>query len=121
MIIKIIFKTLHNQKIRRHTNRIYRSNTKRNSYNGNTFLHWRYTFLDEAESINKYVNELSNKDIKSIVVIIHQGGSQNDKGEINGPISDIVKSLDDEVDIVLSAHSHTYINSIVKTIMGKSY
>lgn len=76
-------------------------------------------FLDEAESINKYVNELKNYGIKSIVVIIHQGGSQNDKGEINGPISDIIKSLDDEVDIVLSAHSHTYINSIVKNNNGK--
>ena len=80
----------------------------------------RLNFLDEIDSINKYVNELKNKDVKSIVVIVHQGGSQNDKGEINGPVSDIVKFLDDEVDIVLSAHSHTYINAIVKNNNGKS-
>ena len=77
-------------------------------------------FLDEAESINKYVNELNDKGVKSIVVIVHQGGSQNDKGEISGPISDIIKSLDDEVDIVLSSHSHTYMNAIVKNNNGKN-
>jgi 5'-nucleotidase len=76
-------------------------------------------FLDEANSINKFVNELKNKNIKSIIVLIHQGGSQNDKGELSEPILHIVKALDNEVDIVLSAHSHTYINTIVKNKNGK--
>jgi 5'-nucleotidase len=77
-------------------------------------------FLDEVECINKYVKELQNKKIKAIVVVIHQGGEQNEKGELNGPISLITKYLDNEVDIVLSAHSHTYINTIVKNNNGKS-
>ncbi|MDY6822126.1 MAG: metallophosphoesterase, partial [Deferribacterota bacterium] len=76
------------------------------------------SFLDEANSINRYVNELKNKNIKSIVAIIHQGGRQDDDGRLTGAISDIVKYLDDEVDIVLSGHSHTYINTLTKNKNG---
>ncbi len=77
-------------------------------------------FLDEADIINSYVNELKSKNIKSIVVLIHQGGTQNDNGDLKGAISDIVENLDDEVDIVLSGHSHTYINTLAKNKNGHS-
>ncbi|HEU4746007.1 MAG TPA: 5'-nucleotidase C-terminal domain-containing protein, partial [Anaerolineales bacterium] len=53
------------------------------------------------------------KGIETIVVLIHEGGSQNPPpGAINacagisGPIVDIVNRMDDEVDIVISGHTH---------------
>lgn len=76
-------------------------------------------FLDEADSINKYVMELKKEGIKAIVVLIHQGGQQDKDGTFSGPIFNIVKSLNSEVDIVLSGHSHTHINTLVKNRQNK--
>lgn len=70
-------------------------------------------FKDEADTVNALIPELKKKGIETIVVLIHEGGSQNPPpGAINacvgisGPIVDIVKRMDDEVDIVISGHTH---------------
>lgn len=74
-------------------------------------------FLDEAESINREVKQLQKKGVKAIVVLAHEGGSQDkNTGEITGPVADIAKNVDDEVDVILAGHSHTYQNG---TIDGK--
>jgi 5'-nucleotidase len=77
-------------------------------------------FLDEAETINYYVKKLRKKRVNAIVAIIHQGGTQDSDKVISKPISDIVKTLDSEVDLVISGHSHTAINSTVKNAKGKA-
>ena len=70
-------------------------------------------FKDEADTVNALIPELKQKGIETIVVLIHEGGSQNPPpGAINacvnisGPILDIVNRFDDEVDIVISGHTH---------------
>ncbi len=70
-------------------------------------------FKDEADTVNALIPELKKKGIETIVVLIHEGGSQNPPpGAINacagisGPIVDIVNRMDDEVDIVISGHTH---------------
>ena len=70
-------------------------------------------FKDEADTVNALIPELKRKGIETIVVLIHEGGSQNPPpGAINacvnmsGPILDIVNRFDDEVDIVISGHTH---------------
>jgi 5'-nucleotidase len=87
------------------------------------------TFKDEATSINEQVTKLKSLGVHTIVVTIHQGQAQNPSNEnptdpnaappTSGAIVDIVKQLDDEVDIVVSGHSHTFMNTLIPNNNGK--
>jgi 5'-nucleotidase len=75
-------------------------------------------FRDEIVTINALVEKIKReRGIQSIVVLIHEGGQQNAPfagGFMNinacenftGAIKPIVESLDKEVDVVVSAHTH---------------
>lgn len=84
-------------------------------------------FLDEAEAINSYIPELRRKKVRAIVVLIHQGGRQAtytgftrpDAPAVSGDIVDIVQRLDDEVDVVVSGHYHSFINALLNNQNGK--
>jgi 5'-nucleotidase len=76
-------------------------------------------FLDEADTVNALVPELKRHGIETIVVLLHEGGAQNvssNPGTMNqcsgftGPVVDIVNRLDDEVDMVISGHTHNAYN-----------
>ena len=83
-------------------------------------------FLDEAEAINRYVRQLKKLGVQTIVVSIHQGGSQASyTGPTNpaaagpaGAIAGIVSRLDDAVDVVISGHSHSFTNALLPTASG---
>lgn len=84
-------------------------------------------FLDEAESINRYVRWLRKTEgIRTFVVLIHQGGRQTTYegptqpgGLINGQeIVDIVSRLDNDVDVVVSGHAHAFTNTLLKNQHG---
>ena len=90
------------------------------------------TFLDEAETVRRLAPEIRSKGATSIVVLIHQGAaiasqpgtSINDcKGVIDSPgaaeIQEIVKGLPDDVDVVVSAHSHVAYDCQMKNASGK--
>lgn len=79
-------------------------------------------FLDEAQTVNALVPELKAKGIETIVVIVHEGGDQSTSDGstnsnacvgISGPIVDIVNNLDDEVDVVISGHTHQPYNCVI--------
>lgn len=76
-------------------------------------------FLDEADSINKYVPEIKAKGADAIIVLIHEGGASKDGfdkpacGNLTGPIVDIVKRLDPAVNAVISGHTHQGYNCLV--------
>jgi 5'-nucleotidase len=71
-------------------------------------------FLDEADSINREVQKLKKKGVRTILVLAHEGGFQNAQtGEITGPIADIARRLDPEVDVIFAGHSHSYLNGEV--------
>jgi 5'-nucleotidase len=84
-------------------------------------------FLDEATAINRCVEELRQQGIRTIIVSIHQGGTQSAyvgptdpaRAGVTGEIVDIVKLLDDEVDVVVSGHTHAFTNALVKSRNGK--
>ncbi|HSC93142.1 MAG TPA: bifunctional metallophosphatase/5'-nucleotidase [Gaiellaceae bacterium] len=75
-------------------------------------------FLDEADTVNRLVPILKQRQVGTIVLLLHQGGQQNapfSKGfmDINacenftGPdVLDVVDRLSPEVDLVVSAHTH---------------
>lgn len=84
-------------------------------------------FLDEATAINAAAHELRAQGVKSIVVTIHQGLRQTsyegptdpDVAGLSGPIIDIVKKLDSEIDVVISGHAHGFSNTLVTNDAGK--
>jgi 5'-nucleotidase len=87
-------------------------------------------FLDEAVAANSYVPELQAQGVKSIVLLIHQGGSQSSytsatntalgNSALNGAdILDVVRRLDSEFDVVVSGHSHSFTNLLVTSDLGK--
>lgn len=87
-------------------------------------------FLDEAESVNKYVPELKAQGVDAIIMLIHEGGVSKDGfdkpacGTLTGPITDIVNRLDPRVDAVISGHTHQGYNCVVNgrtVIQGDFY
>ena len=84
-------------------------------------------FVDEASAINRAVAELRRHGVRAIVVALHQGGQQTsyngptdpEAATVTGPVVDIIKQLDDEVDVVISGHSHGFTNALVPNASGK--
>jgi 5'-nucleotidase len=77
-------------------------------------------FLDEADTVNRLVPLLKKKGVETIVVLVHEGGTQNPTSSpinscvgISGPILDIVNRFDDEVDVVISGHTHQPYNCVL--------
>src|SRR5688572_9266510 len=79
-------------------------------------------FLDEAATVNALIPQLKAKGIETVVVLIHEGGTQstpvattphNGCVGISGPIVDIVNNFDDEVDVVISGHTHLPYNCVI--------
>ncbi len=70
-----------------------------------------YRFLDEADTVNALVPGLRERGVEAIVVLMHEGGGTptldvDGCDGIAGPVVDIVRRMDDEVDLVLSGHTH---------------
>jgi 5'-nucleotidase len=85
-------------------------------------------FVDEADAINASVAQLKRQGVRTIIVTIHQGLRQTptyegptnpDMQGLSGPIIDIVKRLNDEVDVVVSGHAHGFSNALVANNNGK--
>jgi 5'-nucleotidase len=76
-------------------------------------------FLDEAQTVNDLIPQLKRKGVETIVVLIHEGGVQaspqpyNGCVGISGPIVDIVNNLNDEVDVVITGHTHQPYNCVL--------
>jgi 5'-nucleotidase len=68
------------------------------------------SFKDEADTVNALIPVLKQQGVQSIVVVVHEGGfvsgSYNACNGVSGPIVDIVSRLDDEVDAVITGHTH---------------
>ncbi|KMJ46112.1 5'-nucleotidase [Xenorhabdus khoisanae] len=84
------------------------------------------TFSNEVKTINALVPELQKKGVKAIGVLIHEGAAQKRKGgridvnacnDVTGKILEIVNHLDEEVDFVISGHTHQAYNCVIN---GKS-
>ncbi|MCA1916396.1 bifunctional metallophosphatase/5'-nucleotidase [Methanospirillum hungatei] len=83
-------------------------------------------FTDEADAINKQVKVLQEQGIHAFVVLLHEGGTQTpydgptqETGDLSGRVVSIVMRLDEDVDVVLSAHSHQFTNQYLPNAGGK--
>ncbi|HEY1180002.1 MAG TPA: bifunctional metallophosphatase/5'-nucleotidase [Phytomonospora sp.] len=75
-------------------------------------------FKDEVKTANLYAGLLRLMGVKSIVVLLHEGGlpastvynydcdSPGPGDGISGPITDIAKNLDSSIDLVVTGHTH---------------
>jgi 5'-nucleotidase len=83
-------------------------------------------FLDEAETVNRLVPELKRRGVRTIIVLLHEGGSVDAPGNgagsetaINecsnprGPLPPIVEAMDDEVDVVVTGHTNWAVNCVI--------
>ena len=84
------------------------------------------TFLDEADSINRYIPEIRKQGVHAIVVLLHEGGNQTPydgptqmNGNVTGRVTEIIPRLDPDVDVVLSAHTHEFTNAYLNNAGGK--
>lgn len=76
------------------------------------------TFLDEAETINRYARELAEQGVNAVVALIHEGGYPADEAYNNdcdadgpgaglsGPVVDIARNVDPAVDALVTGHTH---------------
>ena len=83
-------------------------------------------FLNETETINRYVAEVRKDGIHAIVVLLHEGGVQQvyegptrDGTNVTGRVTGIVAGLDGDVDVVLSGHTHEFTNAWLSNAAGK--
>ena len=77
-------------------------------------------FRDEERPELRYVPVLKRLGVETIVVLVHEGGfttgTFNDCTGISGPIVQIASAFNDEIDVVVSGHTHQAYNC---TIDGK--
>ncbi len=78
------------------------------------------TFLDEADTANKWARELRREHgVRAIVVLLHEGGVQvppfgiNTCNGISGPIVDIVERTTRQVDLFITGHTHQPYNCMI--------
>ena len=82
------------------------------------------TFQDEADAANLAVEELSQDlDVKTNVLVIHEGGFQTTGAALNGcagnlagsPIAEIAGRLDPSIKVIVSAHTHAEYRCTITT------
>jgi 5'-nucleotidase len=84
-----------------------------------------WDFLDEAETANELVPVLEAQGVNAIIVLLHEGGSQNPApGEVNacngisGPILAINDALDPAIDAMITGHTHLPYNCLLDDSAG---
>jgi 5'-nucleotidase len=84
------------------------------------------TFEDEADAANRAAAELAERRVKTMVLVIHEGGFQQGTAALNGcqgnlagsPILDIVERLDKRIKVIVSGHTHAEYRCTVTTPDG---
>lgn len=85
-----------------------------------------WDFLDEAETANALVPILKAQGVDTIIVLLHEGGSQTPPpGDvdacvgISGPIVAIHEALDPAIDVIITGHTHLPYNCVLPDAAGK--
>ncbi|ONI75373.1 bifunctional metallophosphatase/5'-nucleotidase [Actinosynnema sp. ALI-1.44] len=84
-------------------------------------------FVDEVRTANLYADLLRLIGVKSLVLLVHEGGQQNPPPPVQdpsscanfaGPITDIVKGLRPEYGVVVSGHTHRFYSCALPNSSG---
>ena len=82
-------------------------------------------FIDEVEAVRNVMPELRKQGIKSVVVLLHEGGVPTNSYEydgcpgVSGAGAEIARSLPTAVDVVVSGHTHAAYNCVVQDPQGR--
>ncbi len=86
-------------------------------------------FTDEVQTVKELVPELRAQGVRSIVVLLHQGGSPTTSTDydgcggsadgVTGPGIDLAKAFDPAVDVVIEGHTHQAYNCVVEDPAGQ--
>ena len=73
------------------------------------------TFKSEADTANKLIPVLKKQHVRAIVVLVHEGGFPagpdfNGCPGVSGPIVEIANRMKDDVDVIVSGHTHEAYN-----------
>ena len=79
------------------------------------------TFGEEAAAANEAASALREQGVRAIVVVMHQGGDQQGRNvngcdRISSDLRDLSTRMSDDIDVIVSGHSHQSYNC---TIDGK--
>jgi 5'-nucleotidase len=73
-------------------------------------------FADEAATANRYAEELMDQGVRTIVVLLHEGGTQTGATSVDGcngltgAITEIVPQMSRTIDAVITGHTHQAYN-----------
>lgn len=76
------------------------------------------TFAPEADAANAAAHALRDQGVRAIIVVMHEGGVEGG-GDINGcrrpsrDLADMVNRMSDDIDVVVSGHSHQAYNCVI--------
>jgi len=73
-------------------------------------------FIDPAPVVSARAKALRAQGANVIVVTGHAGGFCNAQGKCDGEIFDMVNRLTEPVDVVVSGHSHSYLNTRLRGV-----
>ena len=76
-------------------------------------------FLDPAPVIDERARSLRSRGADIVIVINHQGGFCNAAGGsegCNGDIFDVASRITEKVDLIVSGHTHSHVNTRVKDV-----
>ena len=76
-----------------------------------------FRFLDLSDSVNAQVKRLHRRGVRTIVVLAHAGGFQNPGTDAAGEILDETAQMDPDVDLVVSGHTHSLLNTKVNNAL----
>jgi 5'-nucleotidase len=86
-------------------------------------------FIDEADAVNRWTRELEEQGIRSIAVLVHEGGEAvtadpaaayiNSCENLSGPVVDLNARMDAQVDLIISAHTHQAYNCLLPVPGGE--
>ncbi|MGY4533715.1 5'-nucleotidase [Pseudomonas sp. TE3786] len=68
--------------------------------------------IDEADAINALLPELNQQKVDAVIAVIHQGGEtperfdQQDCSQLSGDVVEVVKRLDPQIKVAITAHTH---------------
>jgi 5'-nucleotidase len=81
-------------------------------------------FIDEVQAVKNVLPELRKQGVKSIVVLLHEGGTPavnyeyNGCNSVTGAGAEIARTLPAAVDVVVSGHTHQAYNCTVQDPQG---
>lgn len=88
------------------------------------------SFADEVATAKVAVKDLKSRGVKAIVVLLHEGGlppagatfdyacNTGSSAALSGPIVEIAKNLDPEIDLVVTGHTHQPYSCVIPDPAG---